>query len=597
MLQTSSSYLPKFYSKAIKHGILLLTILLIFVNTSAYFLESKQNLIQLKIEGDAYKHHRQSNFNPRLITNEIFNFVLGDNNQIANDSFGINFHWDDWVDLSPGDSVLQKHRQNDYCDSTLRNFAKVNSYWLESYDKKVLRGMANLFCLKDIPNKIIVTTDNDMIEVPVSNRKLLLVSNDSTTSSFASSIDRLNTNMQSMRFRQNLRFRFTPIKKKFSRQIRLSKQDFVLDPLKRISALTSKLHSKTISGDELNYLQFLQYSHAMVDHTDQFFKYPWIVTDVVSGKSHHIAYPFFKRYIGDRERQSIIQHMIRAWFQFATSYGFVSWINYGSLLGWAYNGVNMPWDTDVDIQLPISHLDRLGQKFNRSIIIENPRFGNGKYLLEVSPTYIRQGNGRNFIDARFIDINSGIYIDLSALSHTNYKPPSALVDSSFPIHCKNFNWHDFDEINPIRHTYFEGTAVFIPHNVSSILSKKYGADSFTTKHHFHGHNFQKDIGMWVADSICPRAPTLNRFRTHSDSSRLSWYGACNSAILQDEYQIIYESKKRHSELNVDVDHDAYYDVDQVEDLPIFRKDAWDYYNDIYSGLVDTDSWYVRQLIS
>lgn len=596
MYQSQGLYLPKFYSKAIRHGLVLFTLLIIFVNTFDFYLESKNSLVQLNIEVDAFKLHRHSTFNPKYTTNELFAFLLGQNSQIANSSAGINFHWDDWLDLSPGNSILNHHRKGDVCSSNLVNFAKVDSYWLESYEAKILRGMTNLFCLKDIPKQIIVSTDDTFVEVPVVNRKLLNLSNNSVeTASFDHNIVKLNSNLKKSKYRHSLKFNSIPIEKKPTREISLTKQDFILNPVERINHLTSKLDTNTISTDELNYLAFLQYSNSMVDNTDQFFKYPWIITDVVSGKSHHIAYPFFKRYIGDRERQSIIHHMIRAWFQFANSYGFISWINYGSLLGWAYNGVNMPWDTDVDIQLPINHLDRLAQNFNQSLIIENPKFGNGKFLLEISPTYIRQGNGKNFIDARFIDINSGIYIDISALSHTNFKPPSQFsnTEKNFPIHCKNWNWHDLNQINPIRHTYFEGASVYIPHNVSTLLSQKYGESSYTTNHHFHNHNYQKDIRMWVSDDICPKSPGLSRFKTPTDPSTLSWYGACNNAILQDEYQITYECTKRHAQLNIDVDHTIDYNVEQLGDLPIFRKDAWDYYNDINSGLVASDSWYVR----
>ena len=86
--------------------------------------------------------------------------------------------------------------------------------------------------------------------------------------------------------------------------------------------------------------------------------------------------------------------MIRVWFQLMETYGYTSWINYGNLLGWKFNGLNMPWDTDIDVQMPIVELDRLAMNLNQTLIIENPRFGNARYWLEISPSYIRQGNGK-----------------------------------------------------------------------------------------------------------------------------------------------------------------------------------------------------------
>ncbi|EGW35139.1 uncharacterized protein SPAPADRAFT_58328 [Spathaspora passalidarum NRRL Y-27907] len=325
----------------------------------------------------------------------------------------------------------------------------------------------------------------------------------------------------------------------------------------------------------------------MVDNTPRYFKYPWIITDIIQGRAHHLSFPFFKRYIGDRERHSILHHMVRSWFQFTQVHGFNTWINYGNLLGWTYNGINMPWDTDIDVQIPIAQLDRLARDFNQSIIMENPRYGNARYLLEIAPTYIRQGNGKNFIDARFIDINSGLYIDISALSRTGFHPPAEFhnKESDMLVHCKNWNWHSLDELLPLRHTYFEGASVYIPQNVSQILTYKYGTKSFTqTK--YHNHNYQKDIQMWVPDYICKKSPK-HRF---NEFGQLTRSGACNSEMLMDEYDITKECTQRHQNLNQDLSNPKYYNI---EDLPIFRKDAWDYYNDLNNNLVNHDRWYVQ----
>ena len=122
--------------------------------------------------------------------------------------------------------------------------------------------------------------------------------------------------------------------------------------------------------------------------------------------------------------------MIRVWFQLMETYGYTSWINYGNLLGWKFNGLNMPWDTDIDVQMPIVELDRLAMNLNQTLIIENPRFGNARYWLEISPSYIRQGNGKNHIDARFIDIHSGLYIDITGLSTEEMIPEPATTTTT-----------------------------------------------------------------------------------------------------------------------------------------------------------------------
>jgi len=77
---------------------------------------------------------------------------------------------------------------------------------------------------------------------------------------------------------------------------------------------------------------------------------------------------------------------------------------------------------------------------------------------------------------------------------------------------------------------------------------------------------------------------------------LTLKGACNSPRLQDEFRIVHESAQRRLDFEVDVDNSIYYDTEQTPPLPIFRKDAWDYYNDINKKLVTDDNWYVREEI-
>lgn len=594
---------PKIYNKRLKHGVpLLITAVCIFVTLNSYL---SDDISQYLLETNALHMNRQSSFDPRRITYALFSYVnwLSSHSMMSASSLGNNrgiyFHWDDWVDLSPAKSILGKYKQKfpqGQCDSVLHNFADVNGYFMESYSKKVHRGMADLYCLKEIPKQVIILTDKAFVHIPVVGKKRLGESN----LPYNIYKDQMVNEMMKIQTAENLPFNVSQYKL-LDHEVNIRAEDFTFNLDSNIFHLQEELNNNTISAEDLEYLQFLEYSSLLVDKSDTYFKYPWIITDVIEGRSHHLAYPFFKRFIGDRERQSVVHHMVRVWFQFAELIDISSWINYGSLLGWSYNGVNMPWDTDIDIQMPIRHLDRLGREYNRLLVIENPRYGNGKYYLEVAPTYTAQGNGRNFIDARFIDINSGLYIDISALAHTNFKPPKKLFRGinkeelkAMTVNCKNWNWHTLEELLPLRHTYFEGGEAYIPHNVSRILSQKYGKTSYTTKSHFKKHNYQKDVQLWVPDRICSASPH-KRFQDASQST-LTMKGACNSPYLKDEYRIVHELAQRRQDFEVDIDNSIYYDTENTAPLPIFRKDAWEYYNDINKKLVTSDDWYVREEI-
>ncbi|KAG2732248.1 hypothetical protein G9P44_004665 [Scheffersomyces stipitis] len=578
----------------------LLILFIIVVASCSLNLFIVTRIDQQYLESIALRLHGDSKFNPRASTRAVFKYVsdkIKNNNKVsrAGNADGIYFHWDDWVDLSPADRILNRYRKDfplGDCDNIIEDFAKVNGYRIESYNKKVLRGMANLYCSKEVPDRIILTTDNKMIDVPVVGKRRMRYNTKLTKTNKQF----LMRNMKKVEMSIDHSNFTTYNIKALQSNMDISVADFMFDPEAEIFKLQEKeLHTK-LTSEESTYLAFLQSASELSEHADKFFKYPWIITDVIQGRSHHIAYPFFKRFIGDRERQSIIHHMIRAWFQFAETTGYASWINHGSLLGWIYNGVNMPWDTDVDIQMPIAQIDKLGRYHNNSLILENARYGNGKYYLLVAPTYLKYGNGRNFVDARFIDINSGLYIDISAVQYTDQLPPNTEQSDGQDsdqlwVHCKNWNWNSLDEILPLRHTYFEGGSAYIPKKVTQIISNKYGSDSLSD-YTFHHHNYQTDIEMWVSDDICSEPPDVDtRFNEHGG---LSYKGACHSPVLSDEYEIVKLSADRHKLLNGDLDNPVPYKVEEMGELPFLRKDAWDYFNDLNENLVHHTGWAINE---
>lgn len=599
--------ITKFYQRRLALIFFMLVLALLL-----YLRSLCQSIPDSQLDAHTLAMHRASSFNPRSLVFCIYSYIgslsSSDPQRASNavnvahmgNRNGVYFHWDDWVDLSPANKYLDHSRTlypDGKCEGSLKEFSSVNPYFMESYNTKMLRGMVNLYCVKDIPKRILAATDSGFVEIPVLGRKRIgqggmprKISKQSVVKMMEESQHVLSSSKQ-----MGALLKFHPYKR-LEKMIDIEPQDFIFDPDQQIFALKDALNKNTILGDDLQYLQFLEASNAEVDTADRFFKYPWIYTDLIAGRSHHTSFPFFKRYISNRERQAVLHHLVRVWFKFAETQGINSWINYGSLLGWAYNGVNMPWDTDIDIQLPIAQLDRLSRKFNSTIIIENPRDGNAKYLFEVSPTYIRQGNGRNFIDARFIDINSGLYIDISALSHTMHQAPAHLYEShsdmsrlkSMPVHCKNWNWHSLEELLPIRHNYFEGASVYIPHNVLSILDRKYGSDSYTTKLSFNDHTYREDLQLWVPENECTRA--CGAALTLLGSNK--WLSKCRSQWLEDEVNIVAQSAERHKQLNVGPDEPVDYSMTSYDDLPLFRKDPWDYFNDINNRVAIDTNWYM-----
>lgn len=196
------------------------------------------------------------------------------------------------------------------------------------------------------------------------------------------------------------------------------------------------------------------------------------------GYGMHYDWRFFRDITGYKERSQSIHSAARAWSQFADAFGIVYWYAHGSLLGWWWNGLTMPWDNDHDIQMPILELDRLARTFNGTLIVTDAKEGANMYYIDVGPWYVEreQGNGNNLIDARFIDVNHGTYIDITGL---------AFSASSTKVTCKNDHDYSIKELSPLRRTLFEGSASMVPKESRKLLQREYKK--------FDSHNY----GSWI----------------------------------------------------------------------------------------------------
>lgn len=202
----------------------------------------------------------------------------------------------------------------------------------------------------------------------------------------------------------------------------LSPSDFHFDAKTKIGELEAKLRSEGLSLHDTRYLQSLQTSIRTAPALQK--KYFAEASEVADGSAdgHHRDKRFLSlgyNLLNDpQEFEARLSSIIRTFQKFTKANGLISWLSHGTLYGYLYNGLKFPWDVDHDLQMPIKHLHYLSQYFNQSLILEDPREGNGRYLLDVgsSITVRTHGNGENNIDARFIDIDSGIYIDITGLS-------------------------------------------------------------------------------------------------------------------------------------------------------------------------------------
>ncbi|KAG0659334.1 hypothetical protein C6P45_001853 [Maudiozyma exigua] len=224
--------------------------------------------------------------------------------------------------------------------------------------------------------------------------------------------------------------------------VTLTLDDFKFDTVGKINDLL-KQGRENLTGHDRNYLESLEVSsatHAAL--APKYFKEPGGIIQFRSMGHHRDERFFHGALIYDEvEYSAKLNSMIRTFQKFVKANGLISWLSHGTLYGHLYNGMTFPWDNDFDLQMPLKHLHYMSQYFNQSIIMEDPREGNGRFLLDVgtSITVRVHGNGNNNIDARFIDIDSGLYIDITAL---------AVTSDVIPV--RKFNYYDMDDAKKVK---------------------------------------------------------------------------------------------------------------------------------------------------
>lgn len=237
----------------------------------------------------------------------------------------------------------------------------------------------------------------------------------------------------------------------------------------------------------------------------------------------HYDWRFFRRVLSPEQKRHALHRLARHWQEFADAAGIRYWYAHGSLLGCKWNGMALPWDSDHDIQVPVLELDRLARDFNRTLVVVGEE-GFGKYLLDMNPNYVHRtkGNGMNVIDGRFVDVQTGLYIDITGLAQT--KPG---LDE---VSCKNMHRYNLTYYTRLRRTHFEGSPALIPMRADEALEQEYSNYKSPT---FKGWDFDFKTRQW-------RRPT-----THRENAV---YRKLYANLAADNYKIEKASRKDDAHL-------------------------------------------------
>lgn len=146
----------------------------------------------------------------------------------------------------------------------------------------------------------------------------------------------------------------------------------------------------------------------------------------------------------------------------------------------------MPWDWDLDTQVSAATLTWMGKNVNMTFhnytLDNNNSNGEGgyrEYLLDVNPyiTERTRGDGLNVIDARWIDTNTGLFIDITGLAETEPTTSPGVWS------CKNYHRYQTRDIWPLRETVFEGMPALVPFAFDDILTTEYTSFALTNTVH------------------------------------------------------------------------------------------------------------------
>jgi hypothetical protein len=213
---------------------------------------------------------------------------------------------------------------------------------------------------------------------------------------------------------------------------------------------------------------------------------------------------FAAKVLADENRQGYLTDLMRTYLSTMDDIGAETWIMHGSLLGWWWNRKIMPWDSDVDVQMSEGSMHYLAKYYNMTIHhFRLPGTEHGRdYLLEVNPHY---ANGSttdrlNVIDARWIDTESGLFIDITTLRVDRDSEPNGDVPS---MYCKDKHTYKYKDIFPLRESDFEDAPVKVPYAYSELLEAEYGPKSLTNKN-FANHFFDEDRQEWLPHGYVPK---------------------------------------------------------------------------------------------
>lgn len=205
---------------------------------------------------------------------------------------------------------------------------------------------------------------------------------------------------------------------------------------------------------------------------------------------------FAEKTMDYEERRPALVGMVQAYLSTMADLGAETWIMHGTLIGWWWNRKVLPWDSDIDVQVTLETMQFLRSYYNLGIFhFKNEELGVARdYMLEINPNFDvdNEFDHLNRIDARWIDTETGIFIDMTAV-RPNMSARALGVEGA--LRCKDMHHYLEEDLFPLRDSVFEGTPCKVPYEYSWLLEEEYGRDVLT-RTEIQSHKWNATNGEW-----------------------------------------------------------------------------------------------------
>lgn len=502
------------------------------------------------------------------------------------------FHWKDWIEMSDLVPLIEE-KPNCFIagvlgsnvrtvwpgciDPNTKDPEELNFYFEnpaiqhESEFRLSLRGRSYLYTLAPIPNKLVFLT-GDLAFVVKLGLKRDIKKNGLMLSFIKGKLEELNNDKidEAEAIRQPISAQ--PILDEIAIELKrdlinydgpsfdyldVARSEFELPPKKK---KTRKARNAKMANNK-------HFANVLIDNDGHKYEanYDW---------------RFFKKSLDHSRHRAALHQTIRAWLEMTKNLEITTWLSQESLIGWARNGIILPWENVVHFELPAREMGKLATSFNYTLIITDPSENSNTYLVDVSPHFMeraRKNDGNaspEAPDARFIDTKTGVYIELNGVMSGDGRVPDD-VKEQFPEEKDRFNFvnsgmgkfYHITDLLPLKKTLFEGKLANVPANAIRIVTADY--NDVVSTNEFYNYKYHEHLRLWVPKDKCSYVPQEDIEIFEQGSS--TYIGACHDNKIWKEYNMTQEATRyRYKEVATRYQMK----LGRKDELPALYPDIW-----------------------